>query len=108
MVTREEDGEDVRWETPSGFTLAWEAKDWGFGTLSFGKREGLTGLYCGDEYMGLENAAMMLAKFCEATPVEQWPELLRAYGGAEQVMADVEDWESKPRESAGDAQTGSS
>jgi hypothetical protein len=98
MVTEEENGEKSRWEHPAGFTLSWIARDWGFGTLLFEKRDEHPGLYCGDEYMGLDYAKLMLTRFCAATPEAEWPELLRAYGGVEQVMADVVDWESKPRE----------
>jgi hypothetical protein len=99
MVTGEKtEGEKpVRWESPSGFTLSWAARGWGFGTVSFGKLED-DGLYCGDEYMGLEKAALTLDRFCKATPVAEWPVLLRQYGGVEQIMADVVDWESKPKE----------
>lgn len=96
LMVSEENGKPMRWDTPKGFTLSWDAKGWGFGLLSFGKRE--DGIYCGDEYMGLGNARMMLARFCAATPEAEWPLLLREYGGAEQIMAAVVDWESKPRE----------
>ena len=65
--------------------------------MSFGKiDEG--GLYCGDEYMGLANATLLLGQFCRKTPEAEWPALLRQYGGATQVMADVIDWESRPKD----------
>ena len=35
MLTEDDDGKEVRWETAKGFTLSWGAKDWGFGTISF-------------------------------------------------------------------------
>lgn len=99
MVTQEEGEAPVRWENPHGFTLSWVARGWSFGTVSFGEREE-GGLYCGDEYMGLKNAQLMLARFCEKTPEAEWPELLRRYGSATALLTEVVDWESKPRESA--------
>lgn len=98
METQDEEGGPlVRWEHPKGFTLSWAAKDWGFGTLSFSKREE-GGLYCGDEYMGLENATRMVNIYCKAAPEAEWPALLREYGGVERLLADVVDWESRRRE----------
>ena len=47
--------------------------------------------------MGLENAALMLRKFCAQTPEADWPEFLRKRG-AEPILAAIVDWESKPRE----------
>jgi len=97
MVTGEDEGEPVRWETETSFTLSWAARGWGFGTVGFSKRdEG--GLYCGDEYMGLETATLILDRFCKGTPEAEWPLLLRQYGSTEKVMADVLDWESRPRD----------
>lgn len=97
MVTEEEGSQPVRWETETSFTLSWAARGWGFGTVGFSKLdEG--GLYCGDEYMGLETATLLLARFCKTTPESEWPALLRQYGGAEQIMADVVDWESRPKD----------
>lgn len=97
MVSDEDDGPPVRWESEKGFTLSWASKGWGFGTMSFTRREE-GGLYCGDEFMGLENATLMLDRFCKNTPKAEWPALLRQYGGVEQVMTDVLDWESRPKD----------
>jgi hypothetical protein len=99
-VMVDEDGE--RWDGPFSFTLSWSAADWGFGMFSFSKREEGGGLECGDEYMGLENVTRTLAIFCEKTPMAEWPEILREYGSVERLMADVLDWESKPREASKD------
>lgn len=98
MVTDREDGTPLRWESATGFTLSWAARGWGFGTLGFSKRVEGDGLHCGDEYMGLETATRLLAQFCQQTPEAEWPELLRQYGSAEKVMADVVDWESRPKD----------
>lgn len=87
------------WENETGFVLQWAAKGWGFGTLSFFRREELGGkLYCGDEYMKRDTCALILRKYAEATPREQWTPLLKAFGSVEALMADVVEWESKPRE----------
>lgn len=101
ILTTEGEGEEgdavERYEGPDYFVLSWVARDWGFGTTAFRRREEGDGLYCGDEFMGLEGAAKVLADYCERIPREQWPALLREYGGVEQVMSAVVDWESEPR-----------
>jgi|SRR5690606_13486154 len=102
VLTTEGEGEEgaplERYEGPDYFVLSWIARDWGFGTTTFSRREEGDGLYCGDEFMRLEGAAKVLANYCEKTPQTEWPALLREYGGVEQVMAAVVDWESKPRD----------
>lgn len=95
--SEDEQGNPIRWESPTGFELQWRAKGWGFGCLGFGRRDdGGEGLYCGDEYMGMENAAKMLKQFAEKTPPDEWPQLLKEYGSAEKLLEDVKDWESRP------------
>lgn len=91
-----------RFDEPRWFTLSWGFRSFGFGTFSFSKRSMWTppqaGLYCGNEYMRLETVRLVVQAYCDKTPREQWPELLRAYADVDALMADVQDWESKASE----------